>query len=138
MAIYRFLADVVMVSHFAIAFFVVLGLPAILAGIYFQSSWARNFWFRSIHFGIMALVAVQQFLGISCQITTLENLLRRKAEEVGYDGDFIIHWIRELLHVEIALSALTLTYCLFATFVLAILVSAPPRWPSSRKIRADF
>ena len=53
----------------------------------------RSNWLRAtltlliIAFGIMALVAVQQYLGISCQITTFENLLRRKAGEVGYEGE---------------------------------------------------
>ena len=69
MAFYRFLADAVLVLHFAYVAFVVLGMAAILAGIALGWQWVRNFWFRGVHFLMIAAVAVESLLGILCPLT---------------------------------------------------------------------
>lgn len=129
---YQFFADVVVLAHFAYALFVVLAMPLILVGISFRWSWVKNFWFRTIHFAMIAIVVVQSLLGIACPLTTLENFLRRKAGSVGYEGTFIGGWIRALLFVDLPTWALTLAYCGFGALVLATLLLAPPRRLSPR------
>jgi MFS superfamily sulfate permease-like transporter len=126
---YRLLADVVVVLHFAYVAFVVLAMAAILLGIVFRWQWVRNFWFRAIHFLMIAVVAVQSVLSILCPLTTLEDFLRGRAGESVRSGSFVGRWAHELLFVEAPPWAFTTIYCLFAAAVLATLILAPPRWP---------
>ena len=84
MAVYRFLADLVVVVHAAYVGFVVMGFVAILVGIVRRRGWARNFWFRSIHLAMVAGVAAQALAGVLCPLTTLENYLRSRAGEASY------------------------------------------------------
>ena len=126
---YRLLADVVVVLHFAYVAFVVFAMAAILLGIVFRWQWVRNFWFRAIHFLMIAVVAVQSVLSILCPLTTLEDFLRGRAGEAVQSGSFVGRWAHSLLFVEAPSWAFTTVYCLFAAAVLATLVLAPPRWP---------
>lgn len=129
MVIYSILADLVVVVHAAYVGFVVLAMVAILLGIAMRWRWVRNFWFRAIHLGMIAVVVVQALVGVICPLTSLENYLRTKAGEATYAGSFIGHWAHELIFYNIPASAFTSIYCAFGAAVLATLLLAPPRWP---------
>jgi hypothetical protein len=132
MAIYRFLADVVVVVHAAYIAFVVFGLLAILVGLALRWKWVRNFWFRTIHFLMIAVVVVQAVGGILCPLTTLEKHLRLKGGEATYTGSFIGHWVHELIFYRGPPWVFTVCYCAFGAVVLLTLYLAPPRWPWAR------
>ena len=126
---YRFLADLTVIAHLAYFCFVVLALPLILLGGYLGWAWVRNFWFRMIHFAMIAVVVAEELLGIACPLTTWERDLRLRAGGVVYRGSFIGHWVHELLFVDLPPWAFTVIYCAFGLLVLASLVWVPPRWP---------
>ena len=134
MPVYRFLADLVVVLHAAYVAVVVFALVAIVLGTVLRWRWVRNFWFRSIHFLMIAVVVAQSLLGVICPLTTLENRLRRTAGETVYDGSFIGHWAHELLFMDTPDWVFTLCYCLFGAVVLACFWLCPPRWPWSRSV----
>jgi hypothetical protein len=129
MNLYRVLADVVVVVHAAFVGTVVLGLLLILVGLALRWRWVRNFWFRAVHFLMIAVVVGQALLGIVCPLTTLENHLRELGGQEPYPGSFIGYWAHELIFYDGPPWAFTLGYCIFGAAVLTTLLAAPPRWP---------
>jgi hypothetical protein len=132
MNLYRFLADLVVVVHFAYVAFVVLGFLLVLLGIVLKWGWVRNFWFRMLHFAAIGVVALQAVIGVLCPLTILERELRTAAGETVDQASFIGRWVNELLFYHWPQWVFTLSYCLFAAAVLATLWLAPPRGPRRR------
>ncbi len=132
MAGYRFLADSIVVVHFAYVAFVVLGLAAIVAGAALGWRWVRNFWFRAIHLLMIAVVVAESLGGVLCPLTDWEDRLRELAGEPNEPGSFIGRGIHSLLFVDASSSVLALCYSVFGLAVLVMLVVAPPRWPRKR------
>lgn len=124
---YRILADAIVVLHMGIALFILLGLVAVLVGKFRGWSWVRNFWFRAVHIGAILFVVGESWLGITCPLTTWEQTLREKAGETAYRGDFIAHWVHELLFFEFQPWVFTLVYSLFGLAVVLAMVFVPPR-----------
>ena len=127
MLLYRILADMIVVTHFALVAFVVLAQVLIVVGVFRGWRWIHNIGFRLFHLLFIAVVVVQAWMGVVCPLTTLENHLRRKGGEAEYPGSFITYWIHELLFVEAEPWAFTICYSLFGLVVLASLFWAPPR-----------
>jgi hypothetical protein len=125
---YRLAADAVLTFHACYAAFVVLGFCLTLAGILARWQWVRNFWFRGLHLAAILTVAAESLLGAKCPLTIWERDLRELAGETGYQGDFIAHWLHELLFFQFQPWVFTVCYTLFGLAVLATFVLAPPRW----------
>ena len=134
MAVYRILADAVVVVHFAYVAFVVLGMAAILTGIALGWQWIRNFWFRIVHFLMIAVVVAESLCGILCPLTEWEDRLRELAGETSEPGSFIGRWMDALLFVDLSPSVLAVCYCVFGLAVLLTLILAPPRGPGKKKM----
>jgi len=135
MNLYRFLADLVVVVHFAYIAFVVVGFLLILLGIVLRWRWVRGFWFRVVHFAAIAVVAAEALGGVTCPLTTWEDDLRAAAGETVHEGSFIGRWAHDVVFVEEDPPpdwVFTLCYCLFAAAVLVTLWFAPPRRPRRR------
>lgn len=88
--LHRWLADAVLVLHFAFVVFVVLGGLLVLR-------WPRLAW---LHVPVALYGATIEFLGFICPLTPLENSLRRAGGEAGYQGGFIEHYITAALYPE--------------------------------------
>lgn len=80
---YQTLANAVLVLHFAVVIFVVLGLPAVLVGNWRGWSWVNYFWWRVVHLLAIGVVVVQAWLGRYCGLTVLESNLREMAGQAG-------------------------------------------------------
>jgi hypothetical protein len=130
---YRLLADFIVVVHFAYVSFVVGGLLLILLGGWRKWRWVRNFWFRLLHFLMIAVVVGESLLGIVCPLTDWEDALREKAGETVAQGSFIGRMVHNLLFIEVPEIGLTPFYCAFGLIVLATLFLVPPHWPKWRK-----
>jgi hypothetical protein len=101
------LADLVVALHFAFVLFVVLGGLLVLR------------WPRLAYLHIPAAIwgVLIEFAGWICPLTPLENSLRVRAGEAGYQGSFVEHYILPLLYP----SALTRTVqLLLGVFVLGL------------------
>jgi hypothetical protein len=81
-------ADLVLVIHFLFVLFVVLG--GLLA-----LRWRRVAW---VHLPVALYGATIEFLGFICPLTPLENWLRRRGGEAGYEGGFVEHYIMAALY----------------------------------------
>lgn len=88
--IYAFLADVVVVIHFAFVVFVVVGGVLVLR-------WRGLIW---IHIPAAVWGALIEFGGWVCPLTPLEQWLRRKAGEEAYRGGFVERYVFGALYPE--------------------------------------
>ncbi|HYE66737.1 MAG TPA: DUF2784 domain-containing protein [Pyrinomonadaceae bacterium] len=88
--IYRVLADLVLVTHFAFAVFTVLGGLLILR-------WRALLW---VHLASVFWGVVIQWMNWTCPLTPLESRLREAGGEAGYRGGFIEHYLSLILYPE--------------------------------------
>jgi hypothetical protein len=86
--IYRTLADVVLVVHLAFAVFAGIGGVLVL----------RRRWLAWVHVPCAVWGALIMFAGWICPLTPLENGLRRRGGEAGYQGGFIEHYVVSVLY----------------------------------------
>jgi hypothetical protein len=122
------LADVIVVAHFAIVAFVIVGELLVVLGGLRSWSWVRNRWFRGLHFALIGFIAIQALAGELCPLTTWENELRWRAGRPIEQSSFVARWLHELLFVEVDVSTLAWCYVGFALLVLGTLFLVPVRW----------
>jgi hypothetical protein len=84
----RLLADALVVVHLAFIVFVVAGGALVLA-------WPRLAW---AHLPAVVWAAYTEFTASICPLTPLENALRRRAGEAGYEGSFVEHYVIPLIY----------------------------------------
>lgn len=130
---YKYLADGVVVIHAAYVGFVIFGLLAIVLGAFLRWKWVRNFWFRIIHFLMIAIVVVQALNSIVCPLTTLENFLLAKSGQPVDTRSFVGRWVNDLLFYDAPPVVFTVCYCIFGALVLATLILVPPKWPRMKR-----
>lgn len=124
---YQALADTVLVLHFGVVLFVVLGLPIIFVGNWAGWSWVNGFWWRVGHLAAIAVVIAQAWLGRYCVLTTLESALRERAGQIGYQHSFIEHWVQRLMFFAAPWWVFTLAYTGFGLLVAWAWWRYPPR-----------
>jgi len=88
--IWRALADLVLLIHFAFVIFVIVGG-------FFASRWR---WLPWVHLPAVAWAVVLEFSGWICPLTPMENLLRRASGEAGYAGGFLEHYLVQVVYPE--------------------------------------
>ncbi len=86
--IWRALADLVILIHFAFIVFVIVGG-------FFANRWR---WLPWVHLPAIAWAVVLEFLGWICPLTPLENLLRQASGEAGYAGGFLEHYLVQVVY----------------------------------------
>jgi Protein of Unknown function (DUF2784) len=124
---YQTLADAVLLLHFAVVIFVVLGLPAILVGNWCGWQWANLLWWRLAHLVAIAVVVFQAWLVKYCALTELESTLRQQAGQATYERSFIEHWVQKWLFFEGPLWVFALVYTVFGLLVAWVWWRYPPR-----------
>jgi len=103
--LYRLLADVVLLGHFAFVAFVVFGGLLVLR-------WPKLGW---VHLPAALWGILIEYAGWICPLTPLENNLRERGGEAGYAGGFIEHYLTAVLYpsgltrgAQVALGSLAL------------------------------
>jgi hypothetical protein len=87
---YSLLANLVVLLHFTFVLFVLFG------GL-LTVKWPRIMW---IHGPALLWACIVEFTGAICPLTPLENQLRLRAGEAGYENDFVSSWILPILYPE--------------------------------------
>jgi hypothetical protein len=126
---YQFLANVVLISHVGIVLFIIGGLLLTLLGAALGWKWVKNFWFRALHLVGIAYIAMEAWLGIVCPLTTLELWLREQAGQTVYEGDFIAHWMRQIMFYEAPPWVFIAAYSGFGALVVASWFLVRPTFP---------
>jgi hypothetical protein len=126
---YQILADGVLAAHFGLVLFIIGGLILILLGGRYRWPWVRNFWFRVAHLCAIGYVVAESWLGVVCPLTSLEQLLRERAGQLTYEGDFITHWLGNLVFYQAPPWVFIAAYSLFALLVIGswVIVRPAPR-----------
>ena len=84
----RLAADAVVVLHLAFVAFAAIG--GVIA-------WRRLAW-AWLHLPALAWAAYVEFSGSLCPLTPLENRLRARAGQAGYEGGFVEHYVVPVLY----------------------------------------
>ena len=117
------LADIVLVLHFGLATFIVVGLAATWLGAWLQWRWVHNVGFRTVHIVAIGVVALEGALGITCPLTLWEDSLRQ-----GSGGkSFVGRWIQQLLYYDFPEWKFTITYLALAAITAVAWFVVPPR-----------
>ncbi len=124
--LYEFLADAVLLVHFAVVVFVVGGLVVVVAGNRIGWRWVNAWRFRLAHLAAIAIVVAQAWLRQLCPLTILESWLRVRAGGEGYAESFLSHWLNMIMFYQAPYWVFTLAYTLFALLVLAAWRFYPP------------
>jgi hypothetical protein len=117
------LADLLLVLHFCIAGFIVLGLILVWIGALAGWAWVRNRWFRYLHLAAIVFVAAEALLGAACPLTVWEDLLRGGLRPESFVG----RWVQRLLYYSAPEWLFTAAYCAWAAATLLTLRFVPPR-----------
>ena len=91
----RFIADAIVVFHFAFIAFVVAGGGLAL--------WRREA--ALVHLPALAWGLWTEFTGAICPLTPLENSFREAAGEVGVSGSFVEHYLVPVIYPAALTSA---------------------------------
>ncbi len=86
--VYQIFADLVVVIHLAFVIFAVLGA--------FLALWRR--WIIWLHLPAFLWAVWIEWTGGICPLTPLENWLRIKGGQGGYEGDFVTTYILPILY----------------------------------------
>lgn len=120
------LADLILLVHFALAAFIVLGLPLVWLGAWLDWRWTRRPGLRYAHAAAILVVAAEALAGSVCPLTVWEDALR-----AGGDGrSFVGRWLARLLYYDFPEWAFALAYVLYAGATLATLRLVPPQRPN--------
>ena len=125
--VYLLVADAVLLLHALFVAFVIVGLALILAGKAFRWSWVRNAWFRLAHLLAIVAVVVQSWFGAICPLTTLEMMLRSRADDTVYPGSFVAHWLEAILYYRAPAWVFAVCYTLFGAVVVGSWFWVSPR-----------
>jgi hypothetical protein len=123
---YRFLADLVLVLHAAVAAFVVAYPVLVLSGALDRHPRLAGRSLRATHGAIVALVVVQAWLGMVCPLTTIEGWLRMQASGAAYEGGFIAYWLGRILFHEAPAWIFIAGYSVFGALVALMWWRRPP------------
>ena len=121
------LADLVLVLHFALVAFVVGGLVAIIVGNLLGWTWVNRWWLRALHLAAIAVVAAQAWLGQDCPLTILEQWLRAQAGGPVHAQSFVGYWLQRWLFYEAPAWVFITAYSVFGLAVAAAWWRYPPR-----------
>lgn len=124
---YQTLADTVLLLHFGVVVFVVLGLPVILLGNKLSWFWVNNLWWRLAHLVAIGVVVLQAWLDQYCALTKLESSLREQAGQTGYERSFVEHWVQQLIYYEAPVWVFALVYTGFGLLVALAWWRYPPQ-----------
>jgi hypothetical protein len=128
-SVYQALANAVLIAHVGIVLFIIGGLLLTLLGGARRWRWVTNFWFRALHLVGIFYIALEAWLGIVCPLTTLELWLRERAGQNVYEGDFIAHWMRQIMFYEAPPWVFIAAYSAFGALVLASWFLVRPALP---------
>jgi len=118
-----FLADLILIVHFAFVSFVVGGLVLVWIGAAAGWTWVRNLWFRVAHLAAILFVAGEALAGVWCPLTIWEDTLRG----VQAEKSFVARWIHRVMFYDFPGWMFTIAYVAFALVVAATWWGIRPR-----------
>lgn len=124
--LYKVLADIIVVIHFAWILFMLIGFILTLCGSFYKRF--LDWWlFRTLHLFGIVYVGLLALLREYCPLTILENILRQRYNpELRYPGSFLVHYIEKLVYPDVNPSIILIPTAIIALFTVAIFIIKPP------------
>ena len=90
-------ADLLLIVHFCVTFFVVFGFVSLPIGFLRNYSWTCNTKLRVAHMSLMGFITFEAILGITCPLTILENIWR----QIEYKQSFVSYWLSHFIYWDL-------------------------------------
>ncbi|RKX26120.1 MAG: hypothetical protein DRP45_04350 [Candidatus Zixiibacteriota bacterium] len=124
--LYRLLADLVMLVHFAWIIFMLWGF-VLTVRAFWRPAFFDRWVFRSVHLSGILLVAILELVGSYCPLTLWENSLRALYNpDVDYQGWFIVGLIERLIYPNVNPLVIIVPTVTIALFTMVVFVTRPP------------
>ena len=120
------LANLVLAVHVAVILFNVFGLVAVPLGGWLGWRFVRIAWWRALHLGGLALVALQALFGRACFLTIWQSALMRGAGEAASDAPLLQRWIMHAIFWPLPSWAFVVLYVAVCAYALALWRLVPP------------
>jgi len=124
--LYKILADLIVVIHFAWILFMLFGFILTLCGFFYRSFF--DWWlFRTLHLCGIAYVSLLAIMGKYCPLTLWENTLRaRYYPDLIYPGSFIVYYIERLVYPDVNPLIILIPTVIIAIFTVVVFIIRPP------------
>ena len=107
---YKIAADIIVALHFAWILFLIFG---VVIG-------RKHRFLKNIHIAGLIFAGLMQTFGWYCPLTHLEVWLRRRHNPaLSYEGSFIVHYVEELVYIQVSpylIHFLTAVIVIFSTY----------------------
>lgn len=124
--LYKILADLIVVMHFAWILFMLWGFILAARG-FFHKKFFERWFFRALHLLGIVYVSLLAMMGKYCPLTLWENSLRAKYDpNLTYPGSFMIHYAQELVYPDINPLIIRIPTTFIAVFTVVIFIVKPP------------
>jgi hypothetical protein len=117
------LAEAVLIAHLAVIAFNLFGLIAIPLGGWLGWGFVRVRWWRQLHLGLLAVVALQALAGRACVLTILQAALA--GADTGR-APLIMGLVNRIIFWPLPLWVFTTIYALIWVYALALWWIVPP------------
>ena len=121
------LAELVLILHFFIVIFITVGFLLIPIGYFYNWIWVKSYKLRLFHSGLMFLVTLETFFGITCPLTLIENKLRG----ISSNKSFISFWIEQIIYWDFPTIFFLFLYFIFLGWTLLMWRIYPPELKKS-------
>ena len=115
-------ADIILIVHFIVAFFIVSLFFFIPLGYSLRWNWTKNRKLRSLHIILMFFVTLETIMGITCPLTLVENELRG----IMVSNSFINTWTKKILFYDFPSEYFMITYILCSLWTILAWIKFPP------------
>lgn len=119
------LADAVLLVHLAVILFNIFGLVVIPLGAWRGWAFVRILWWRALHLGILAVVALQAVFERACFLTVWQSEL--VAHEAA-PAPLIRSWVGRLIFWPLPLWFFALLYLAVWIYALVLWWKVPPHY----------
>ncbi len=116
------LAGTVLGCHLAVIVFNLFGLIAIPLGAWRGWKFVRVVWWRALHLGVLALVALQALFGRACFLTLWQDTLAGDATP----APLIERWVNALIFWPLPIGVFAALYAAVFGYTLALWFLVPP------------
>ena len=117
------MADIVLIAHFCVVFYVTIGLIVLPIGYMFRWIWTRHRKTRLIHLSLVGFITLEAILGITCPLTQIEGHLRK----IDFSQSFVSHWISQLIYWDLPKDFFIILYLSCSLWSLLFWVIHPPK-----------
>jgi hypothetical protein len=126
-------ATAIFSAHVAVIAFNVFGLIAIPLGAWRAWGFVRVFWWRAVHLGALALVALQAVFGQACFLTIWESDFLARAGGSASNEPMIQQWISRIIFWPVPLWVFAVLYVGVCIYTLLLWRLVPPQLPCDQK-----